>query len=64
MDGKIVGGTCYSVAMISTTAARWFRLLTKQEKTWFFLLCGDQPKINKLIFLVICFSISTRSVTE
>ncbi|RPH27286.1 hypothetical protein EHN07_10860 [Buttiauxella warmboldiae] len=28
------------------------RLLTKKEKTWFFLLCGDRPKINKLIFLV------------
>jgi len=28
------------------------RLLTKKEKTWFFLLCGYQPKINKLIFLV------------
>jgi iron complex transport system ATP-binding protein len=26
-------------------------LLTKKEKTWFFLLCDDQPKINKLIFL-------------
>ncbi len=32
---------------------RLFRLLTKKEKTWFFLLCGYQPKINKLIFLVI-----------
>jgi hypothetical protein len=28
------------------------RLLTKKEKTWFFLLCGDQSKINKLIFQV------------
>ncbi|MCC7583883.1 hypothetical protein FUU19_10165 [Serratia sp. Lou2A] len=28
------------------------RPLTKEEKTWFFLLCGHQPKINKLIFLV------------
>ncbi len=27
-------------------------LLTKEEKTWFFLLCGYQSKINKLIFLV------------
>jgi len=29
------------------------RLLTKKEKTWFFLLCGKQAKINGLIFLVI-----------
>jgi len=28
------------------------RLLTKSEKAWFFPLCGYQPKINKLIFLV------------
>ncbi|PXZ96396.1 hypothetical protein DMW62_16035 [Serratia marcescens] len=27
-------------------------LLTKKEKAWFFLLCGYQSKINKLIFLV------------
>ncbi|PHY64702.1 hypothetical protein CS368_10440 [Serratia marcescens] len=27
-------------------------LLTKGEKAWFFPLCGYQPKINKLIFLV------------
>jgi hypothetical protein len=26
--------------------------MTKREKTWFFPLCGYQPKINKLIFLV------------
>ncbi|HCJ99215.1 MAG TPA: hypothetical protein DHV72_04200 [Serratia grimesii] len=31
------------------------RLLTKQEKAWFFLLCGDQPKINKLIFLIFIY---------
>jgi hypothetical protein len=31
---------------------RPLKLLTKQEKAWFFLLCGDQPKINKLIFLI------------
>jgi hypothetical protein len=30
------------------------RLLTKKEKAWFFLLCGYQPKINKLIFHVFC----------
>ncbi|MCO4160703.1 hypothetical protein [Citrobacter amalonaticus] len=24
----------------------------KEGKTWFFLLCGYQPKINELIFLV------------
>jgi len=29
------------------------RLLTKKEKAWFFLLCGQQAKINELIFLVI-----------
>ncbi|RZA57472.1 hypothetical protein EVY46_04825 [Serratia marcescens] len=28
-------------------------MLTKEEKTWFFLLCGYQSKINKLIFLVL-----------
>jgi len=28
------------------------RLLTKKEKTWFFLLCGKQLKINELIFLI------------
>ncbi|TQI99462.1 hypothetical protein FHU10_1450 [Serratia fonticola] len=28
------------------------RLLTKREKAWFFPLCDDQPKINKLIFLI------------
>ncbi|NTX77286.1 hypothetical protein FCL49_10210 [Serratia proteamaculans] len=30
-------------------------LLTKQEKAWFFLLCGDQPKINKLIFQIFIY---------
>jgi len=29
-----------------------FSSLTKEEKTRFFLLCGHQPKINKLIFPV------------
>ncbi|WP_330984062.1 MULTISPECIES: hypothetical protein [Enterobacterales] len=29
-------------------------MLTKKEKAWFFLLCGEQPKINELIFLVFC----------
>ncbi|WP_075205625.1 hypothetical protein, partial [Klebsiella aerogenes] len=33
-------------------------LLTKKEKAWFFLLCGYQSKINELIFLVICLSLS------
>jgi len=28
-------------------------LLTKKEKAWFFLLCGEQPKINELIFQFI-----------
>jgi len=37
-----------------------FRLLTKKEKAWFFLLCGHQPKINKLIFLVIYLVRSVR----
>ncbi|NIF58559.1 hypothetical protein F3J27_12360 [Enterobacter sp. Ap-916] len=26
-------------------------MLTKREKAWFFPLCGEQPKINELIFL-------------
>jgi len=33
-------------------ASGWLRLLTKKEKAWFFFLCGYQPKINGLIFLV------------
>ncbi|CAI0934232.1 Uncharacterised protein [Serratia quinivorans] len=41
-----------------------FMLLTKQKKAWFFLLCGDQPKINKLIFLVFYLSNPIRSVQE
>jgi len=28
------------------------QIAAKKEKTWFFLLCGDLPKINELIFLV------------
>jgi hypothetical protein len=38
------------------TAAR-LRLLTKKEKTGFFLLCGKQVKINVLIFRIffLCF---------
>jgi hypothetical protein len=40
------------------------RLLTKQEKAWFFLLCDDQLKINKLIFLIFYLSTSPRSVQE
>ncbi|HCB1209483.1 TPA: hypothetical protein MYN70_003101 [Klebsiella pneumoniae] len=28
-------------------------MLTSKEKAWFFLTGGYQPKINKLIFLVI-----------
>ncbi|QCT20760.1 hypothetical protein FEM41_14450 [Jejubacter calystegiae] len=31
---------------------RGLRLMTKREKTWFFPLCGYQPKINELIFRV------------
>ncbi|NIF32403.1 hypothetical protein F3J29_09660 [Enterobacter sp. Cy-643] len=26
-------------------------MLTKRKKAWFFPLCGEQPKINELIFL-------------
>ena len=29
-----------------------FQTANKEGKTWFFLLCGYQPKINGLIFLV------------
>jgi hypothetical protein len=28
-------------------------LLTEKEKAWFFLLRGEQPKINKMIFQLI-----------
>jgi hypothetical protein len=49
---------------MSTPASAGVRLLTKQEKTWFFLLCGDQPKINKLIFPIFYLSPSTRSGQE
>ncbi|MBY5257075.1 hypothetical protein FP364_19615 [Citrobacter amalonaticus] len=47
-------------------AAGWrpFRPLIKKEKTWFFLLCGYQPKINELIFLVYNQALSTCPVTE
>jgi hypothetical protein len=31
------------------------RLLTKKEKTGFFLLCGKQAKINTLIFLIFLY---------
>ncbi len=31
---------------------RPFLLLTEEEKTRFFLLCSEQPKINELIFLI------------
>jgi len=41
-----------------------FRLLTKKEKTWFFLLCGYQPKINELIFLVFNKVICACPVSE
>ncbi|POX26643.1 hypothetical protein C3463_01990 [Serratia marcescens] len=27
--------------------------MTKAEKAWFFLLCGEQPKINELISLIL-----------
>jgi hypothetical protein len=35
-------------------------LLTKKVKAWFFLLCGEQPKINELIFLVFNLVIFAR----
>ncbi|NIY48454.1 hypothetical protein E2L00_13265 [Cedecea colo] len=28
-------------------------MLTRKEKAWFFLSCGNQPKINELIYLLI-----------
>ncbi|CAI1856999.1 Lactaldehyde dehydrogenase [Serratia quinivorans] len=34
---------------------RGLRLLKKQEKAWFFLLFGDQSKINELIFLIFIY---------
>ncbi|WP_106495436.1 hypothetical protein, partial [Escherichia coli] len=37
---------------------RPFSWLTKEEKAWFFLLCGYQPKINELIFLVFYLLLS------
>jgi hypothetical protein len=37
-------------------------LLAKKEKAWFFLLCGYQPKINKLIFLVTFLAQSASSM--
>ncbi len=39
-----------------------FRLLTKKEKAWFFLLCGEQPKINELIFLIFCSATHDKTV--
>jgi len=39
---------------------RLFTVLTKKEKAWFFLLCGYQPKINELIFLVFYLVRSVR----
>ena len=41
-----------------------FRLLTKKEKAWFFLLCYYQPKINKLIFLVFMQKPYDKSVSN
>ncbi|NIY49593.1 hypothetical protein E2L00_19295 [Cedecea colo] len=40
------------------------RLLTKKEKAWFSLLCGQQPKINELIFLVHYLMTSSRPGRE
>ncbi len=37
---------------MSNPAQAGLSLQTKQDKTWFFLLCGQLPKINELIFLV------------
>ncbi|WP_330983076.1 MULTISPECIES: hypothetical protein [Enterobacterales] len=39
-----------------------FSVLTKKEKAWFFLLCGEQPKINELIFLIVCFATHDKTV--
>ncbi|MBK4716010.1 hypothetical protein JJB97_11885 [Enterobacterales bacterium BIT-L3] len=44
------------------TAAR-LRLLTKKEKTGFFLLCGKQAKINVLIFRIFSCVSSILSAT-
>ncbi|AWF44361.1 hypothetical protein H238_2306 [Klebsiella pneumoniae UHKPC179] len=37
-------------------------MLAKKEKACFFLLCGYQPKINKLIFLVTFLAQSASSM--
>ncbi|WP_281074153.1 hypothetical protein [Klebsiella quasivariicola] len=39
-----------------------FPFSAKKEKAWFFLLCGYQPKINKLIFLVTFLAQSASSI--
>ncbi|AYZ31088.1 hypothetical protein EGY12_08205 [Serratia sp. FDAARGOS_506] len=46
--------SCRSRASTSNNkgAARRPWIADKGGKTWFFLLCGYQSKINKLIFLV------------
>jgi hypothetical protein len=36
----------------------------KEGKAWFFLLCGYQPKINKLIFHVFYLMQSVSSTVE
>jgi len=38
-------------------------LQTKKEKAWFFLLYGEQPKINELIFLIFYLVVSILSAT-
>jgi hypothetical protein len=39
------------------------RLMTKKEKTGFFLLCSKQAKINALIFLIFYCTSSILSAT-
>jgi hypothetical protein len=36
----------------SAPLSGWAQVDGKEGKTWFFPLCGEQPKINELIFLV------------
>nr|MDQ6121071.1 hypothetical protein [Klebsiella pneumoniae subsp. pneumoniae] len=44
------------------TPLRVFQVVGKKEKACFFLLCGYQPKINKLIFLVTFLAQSASSM--
>ncbi len=44
------------------TPLRVFQVVGKKGKSVFFLLCGYQPKINKLIFLVTFLAQSASSM--